>query len=712
MSDYEITLPDGRTIAVDAPDEAGARQAAQNFLMREGRAAEGKKGGVDNFGRALARGASFGLADEIAAAGDATVGPALDWALGHLGLGSTNTSTAPTWSQRYEQNLDGERAQDHAYDEAHPGWSTAGKIIGGVGGAVAMLPRAVLSAGPGLAGIARSGAAGAGLGALGGFGEGEGGLDQRLQSAAMGSVLGGGLGVAAMPATAALGTGARLVAESAPGRYVADKVVGPGIRMMADAVDRVAPTTRPASLSAAAPDGGAPVAADSALTRAADALRSFAPSGDQILTDAATRRIADAAGRGGADVADVGQRLTDLGPGAMLADTNPMLTRLTRTAYISPGSAPQTIDAAMIARNRATPGRFLGAMGDEVKAPSVYDAQRFLDANAREVGNTAYGAMDAAGLKQSPALMKLYENPEIERAINTVLATEKASRAGTTRAPASPVQVMHEVKRAIQDIGIDPTGKPAPGAYWWQQAADQFVAELKRANPKLAEADRAYQEAKSLYDSRSGTGWLTDGQKFMLGGTSDAAVKASPSALADKLPSATPAQALAFRVGSTNTIKDIAVAGVKATRQLADAIDSNKLLRDKLIEIYGPETADSMMRQAAAELKFASTDKAVRGGSDTAGKLLSALDDAAGGDLPTTTHGVVSRAVSKAIDLYNRGKGGNEDVRARIAQMLTETDPAANAELLDQIAKNLSMRGQPRPRAIQRGAAIGASQTE
>lgn len=160
----------------------------------------------DNVMRSLARGASLGFADELAAAGDATAGPAVDWALGKVGLGTSGTSAAPTWSERYTENLAKERAKDTSFDEAHPYVSGAAKLAGGVGGTVAaapFVPEAVTARAATLPGnIAKQAAVGAAAGGVSGFGEGEG--ENRLGNAAVGAATGGAFGAVADPVVRAI----------------------------------------------------------------------------------------------------------------------------------------------------------------------------------------------------------------------------------------------------------------------------------------------------------------------------------------------------------------------------------------------------------------------------------------------------------------------------------------------------------------------------
>ena len=136
--------------------------------------------------RSMARGATFNLADELAAAGGATVG--------------SLTGQPGTWSERYGQRLAEERARDVAYDEQSPVASMAGQIAGGVAlplGAFATAGRSLGTA------ALRSAGAGAAFGGAAGFGQGEGGIGPRALNAAEGALVGGAIGAAIPPAIAA-----------------------------------------------------------------------------------------------------------------------------------------------------------------------------------------------------------------------------------------------------------------------------------------------------------------------------------------------------------------------------------------------------------------------------------------------------------------------------------------------------------------------------
>ena len=336
----EIQAGDGSSPDKDAEQSAtkpeGDKPAQEPLEVTTHEAAtkRGAAGGVDNFVRSAAQAASLGLGDEIAAAGDATVGPALDWALGKVGLGKTNTSTAPSWSERYRQNLENERVQNKAYADAYPTWDTTGRIAGGIAGTAATLPRALPTAGTGLSGLGTAAATGAGLGGAAGFGEGEEGFGARLDNAAKGAVADAVFRGALYPVgLVARGLGNAAI-ESGPGRYIAEKVVAPGFNVAAAAADRVATKLRPLSPA-------------SLFANAADRLRLSAPA--HIVDNASARRFGNVMREGRDDAASAASALERTGPGALLADINPATQRYRQRLEALSNRTPMDLDEAILA---------------------------------------------------------------------------------------------------------------------------------------------------------------------------------------------------------------------------------------------------------------------------------------------------------------------------------------------------------------------------
>ncbi len=165
--------------------ERALKDWADHYVAKE-RNSGGIGMAIDNTVRTLARG-TF-------------VGPFLDEA-----TAAANTITGTP----YEETLAYQRARDRAIDKDYPALSTAGSLAGGIAGGVGAVrtagsgvlgaavagPVATLPVARTVAGAAGQGAAmGAGYGAVSGFGEGQGGVGERAESALRGAAVGAGVG--------------------------------------------------------------------------------------------------------------------------------------------------------------------------------------------------------------------------------------------------------------------------------------------------------------------------------------------------------------------------------------------------------------------------------------------------------------------------------------------------------------------------------------
>ncbi len=199
------------------------------------------QGRSDALGGAVGRGVAMGGGDELAASIRAAApglsnwmmrGPALQRDASIGGSPAPRTvSAAPTYDERYAEELAKFRGQSAADDAAYPALTMAGKVAGGVAGTAAISQAPVLRglmtpAGGLLANTAKGVATGGILGGAQGFAEGEGGLDERLKGAKEGAIVGGAVG-GAIPAV--LGGARRMItpipADTSPARAAAIKVL-------------------------------------------------------------------------------------------------------------------------------------------------------------------------------------------------------------------------------------------------------------------------------------------------------------------------------------------------------------------------------------------------------------------------------------------------------------------------------------------------------
>jgi hypothetical protein len=648
-----------------------------------------------------------GYGDEAKAGLRALVGPAiqkgmdlvggLDKRLGLEGVGGGQedfqrsqmgqASQAPTVGARYDEELAAERDRAKAFQQSSPGLATTSTILGNVAGTAPLFAAApgLTSMGPSLVGnIAKMGAVGAGTGAVQGFGEGEGFEDRATKA-----LLHGGVGLAVGGAIPIAGAAGRKLLETGPGRYVSEKVVSPLARMIAGNPAR--------SLSAAAPDGSPGVMGP---------VSDFADRTGNVAQSGAVDRLTTAMQRSGMTPAQIEARLKNLGPESVLADVDPQFLSAARSANTLPGQTKSVAKNVLEGRDRQAGSRLAKAFEGSEPPPSAYalrgEGQAF-DQNLRAVGNRAYDAMDQAGLKQTPELMKLYENPVVDRAIKKVMAEEQATRVGTSRTPASPVDIMHKVKQEIQDMGVAETGRGSSTQSYFRDLASEYVRALKSANPKLAEADAAYAQAASLPEHFDvGAALLTRE------GTSEPALEKSAARLADMLAKADPQQRLAARTGATNAARNQAQESTSLARALARRVDESAPVQAKLADLYGPEWAGKISNQAAAERQFAETSNEILRGSKTADKAAEAMLDT-NAHLRVDTSGVLPRFIQHIKDIPEMLVRPNESVRDAIGRATLNMDPSEKARLVRLIAQALQRRQQGSPLAASIAGSSGST---
>lgn len=673
---FQIQLPDGRTVGIQADSPEAAAKGARSILAREKGEAQGKAGGVlpyiDNLVRQAANGATFNYADELTAGLDAVTGR----------RGS------------YDEALAENRGQDAAFAKANPIAATTANLAGNIAGTLAagrFLPIAP-AMGPSLTGnIAKLAAAGAGYGGVAGFGEGEGDFSNRASHAGVSALFGGALG-GLLPV---VGAGIRKALETDAGRKFSENVVAPAARFVADKFEGAAPAR---SLSAAAPDGSPGVTGP--FTEVAQSFGNQAQTG-------AVERIASAVQRSGLTREQIERKLTELGPEGFLADIDPQFLAEARRAHTMPGETRTWAKNALEGRDAGRMDRMKGAFEGTEPPPSTYrlmgEGQAFQE-NARAVGRSAYqGDMAEAGLRQSPELMALYENPIVKGAIDRVLEMERQTRAGgVNRAPSSPVEIMHKVKEAIEGMAYGPNGvRAGPEAQWLRELAGDFVAKFKAANPAAAEADAAYTQAKSLPEH------FQRGYDFLNTGRSERSMNASSEALADMLLGADNQQMLATRSGMTNAVRDEVSGrgGPAKSLSLARDVSTSPEIQARIAQAYPEGQAANIVRQAGAERTFAETSNEILRGSKTADKIAEMLDTNAA--IRVSPSGATPRVLQHLKDLPDLLVRPNEPVRNEIGRLMLHPDQEEAKRILKLAEELMKKRARGTPARLSAAASAG-----
>ena len=681
-----------------APSEdVDAYMASEGFNSpAEWKAATSPAPVSDGMAKSFGQGVTLGFGDEGAAAVRSAMPQLSNWMMKpsafeqSLGRTGQTVSEAPTFQGRYDEELAKERQALKDFEAQNPNLAMGSEIAGNVVGGVAMsaLPGvgALFRGGSGLVGNTVKGAiGGAALGGAQGFGQGEG--DGRMGGAMTGAAVGGAVGGALPVVGKGLGIAYEKIAPS-----LLNKIAG--------VADRFTTKAAPRSLSAAAPEG-AMVTQDSLAAQIADSARIGAGN---IEEDAAIKRLAQAIASG-KGVEQARAKLAALGEGAFISDTGKATERLANVGYLTSDDAADKYVAAYGARDRGTGQRFINAMGDQANVPNMFDAQQFLTKYRSTEGSKIYDPVLRGGqFNVSPEMDELLKVPAVKKAMEKVIAdgAENGIEVGAAEAA-------HMVKQQLnKNVDAAFQSGNAVNKDFVRQIGDKWEQALWKANPAIKEADTASAKVASLYDPKTGEGWLKRGSDFMKTGQGDAAVNVSPAALAADLPGATPEQMLAFRAGSSNVMRDAAMSGPETTRRLAKTISDNEIMQQKLTEIYGPARAQELMKRSMAEREYAASRGRVTAGSQTAERAAALARETALSPVPTSG-GDLGRIWDFVKDTLAKTDRASGPVRSRLADLLANPNAAANAETLSLVEALLKRQAAaPRLSPGVAGAAGGA----
>lgn len=645
MADIKIQGPDGSSFSFPvgtAPDviEGAMRSHYANYkaapatAAKEPDARDSLLGRIDSTVRGAADTLTFGLADELAAAGDAALNPI-------FGTGKGGAS----FSERYAANKARENATDAADAENRGGYRIAGQIAGGVTGGVGLAKAGLsatanaVNAGKTLPGvIAASAKEGTILGGLSGFGGGEG-LEGRAQGAATGAALGGAVGAAAPPVISGVSKvvgalAAPLMARLRPDEY-ANAAIGESMKRSGMTADDVA-----AALAAARADG-------QGVFTAADAMGN---AGQRMLSTVA-RNPNDQ--RQTVVEALIGRQM-DQGRRVAGALQDASGSRMTASQFTDLASRSRSVDAGI---NYAPVAREMAPID---VSPAVAVANRAISPAADNIA-TATGAVPTdlaarAGIEAGEAAIRDPIRNALKEARSylaadslTVTNVEKAFRAKTN------IDMM--ISKAVENG----QGALADALGPVQRQLDEALA---RTSPQYARARDAYAaasrpiEAVDIGKAMASPRNRTDDTLRAFGGLS-------------------PGQQHGARIGYFDPMiaKAESAAGTMTDSARPFIADS---MRRELPALAAPGQAPTLGRRLGREAQMSETAKAALGGSKTADNLADAAEMAKldPGIMTNLMQGRPIQAIlAAATKGSNEAKGLPPRVIERIAKVLMETNP-------------------------------------
>jgi hypothetical protein len=635
-----------RILPPETMTPAGTRAAQNNEVM-----------GREGAGSLLMHGATLGLTDEASG-----VGGALYNVLKSPFTGNFDPVGA------YQTDRDAERIRlGEARDSA--GWGgTAAEIAGGL--ASVNPTQAAEAVAPTLWARMRAGAsAGGRIGAVSGFGNGNGvggSLLGAVEGAAGGAAVGGTLPIVASGGQA-VGRGARGLYRLASGNNpeLAPRTVA---RLLVD--DANTPANAAAQIDEAHANGVPAMLADTGdNARGTMAALARAPGSARTMTREALRQRQEG----------LPDRITaaierDLGP-----ISNPHQVAEDLMAQARTAAAPLYLDAY----SRPGADTFARDMGNLLRRPSIQGAMQRAQRIAAEEGrdpNTAGFDVNSSGevsVNRTPSWQTL---DYVKRGLDDVLNAQP-------RNPATGQIIMDEGTRAID------------------QTRRAFLTAFDEANP-------AYGEARSAYSGPvQGRDAMQQGMKSL---------RLTADDLSARINRMTPFEQDMFRLGHRRAMADqIANGGDQS--DMVNALIGNGRKREALSRLYGEnESFPRFISTLQAEQAAHQTFRQALTGSPTAPNIQddAALPGAAAtamADFATTGGLPIATGIREALQLGGSRVGRN--AQEQISALLSENNPARVGEFARALQENAAareaalgtLRRRPAAYGVLGGGSIGSS---
>lgn len=582
-------------------------------------------GGVNNFvggiSDAITQGATFGFADEAGAGMRALV------------RGGTNLIQGKDadLSGNYDRALADIRGREKQFAEEHPVAATVGNVVGGLatGGpagetvaAATTLPRA----------IGKAAVTGAGYGALGGFGAGEGSFENRMASAGVGALTGGLLGTA-MPVVGAVGNqvigkGINLFGLNNP-RNTALDLLNRGLRR-----DEVTPRDVASTLTGTTKPMAVVDAGGDSLLRLGRTVETIPGKGSNQAKQFLNERQANQVDRVTDDI----------------------------TSNLSNGNFHQTLDDL----DRTRRANAAPLYKEAYAKPLVWNAtvETLLDRpSTRQALKRAHGIAAEEG--RDPTGLGLDLDADGNVKINRTSAS---------------METLDYVKRGLDDV-LEPYRNDLTGKLDLDESGKAINATRARLletvdelNPKYAEARKAWGgPTQTMEAARLGRQYANGDAEVTL----------------ERFRRLSPGDQDAFRLGVAREL----VGKVENTRDTHNAVPrifGSKGQRSRLQNLFPDQQSFAAFEKAMnEEIRMAQTRQVVTGNSATgriaaeqedAGNLAQVAVDVASGGPKGAVLGLINRAT-------NRSRGINEATAEELSKMMFSADRAVQQRALAELQR-------------------------
>lgn len=551
-----IDFPDGTDAAtIDGvmKQHFGGQPAAASAMAGPAPAPTGEMG-IDNSVRQVGKGVPVigGLLDKANAATYAAVSP--------LFPSDSTVSQAPSWSERYSENLGREKAKDTAFEKQNPKTATALNVTGAVAGTLPLAATRIGAAGLGLVGSLPTRMA---LGTIGSGALGATDAAVRGESPIVGGGIGAGFGVVSP---------------------LAGKLVGAGVNAAGEAL---MPVTGP--------------------------IRDYAKS----AVNKVSRAFGDDAVAGAAGAERAGQ----LGPQGMLLDFGPNLRSQGEALATQPGSASKIVGDAVGGRFKAAGDRITKGVDETLGPPTnIADYTKYLKETRKEAADPLYEAFRSQKIHPTDELKRLaevFEKDGLFSTANHLMTLEgkpvtKNFFTTGDRKDYPTAEAWDYVKQAID-------GKVGEALRQGRNNEARIYGGLKRQldaaieNHPDAAISGNWKAAREAWADRSK---LLDAQEAGQGVFNKTQ---RPDELAQTLKEMSGPERASYLRGARDNIDEI-MGNLKNDALGARTLFGKDWNKQKLEMVVGKEKAEQLLAQIERENTFAETYGAVQRGSQTRGR--------------------------------------------------------------------------------------------
>ena len=378
---------------------------------------------------------------------------------------------------------------------------------------------------------------------------------------------------------------------------------------------------------------------------------------------------------------EVGKRLDDLGPNAMVADLGPNLGQQAEGIASLPGKGQTILRQAI--KDRSAPEAVTERITQDLtknlgRSSPAYAVAEELAAKQAQAAKPLYDAVRNVPVKLDGSLLFVTKTPMGQKAFNK--AMQAAANDGVPTNQGMTAGIVDYAKRSLDDIA---NAAARAGNNNEARQARKLAGMLTKEMDKRVPAYKTARESFASFEQVKEA--LDDGVNLFKN-------KMHPDEMRKKLAKMGPGEKEAFVQGVQSSVADIMGTARNDALQIRNLLDKG-YNRERLALAIGKDQADDLIRAIDREFIFKGTANRVTGGSATAGRQAAQaeVDPAARNINRTSVVDVVIAAFNKAKNAIGSKSVAkrNEELAKILAGNKVDPKLLKSSQPLPQIDANL-----------------------